>query len=79
MVDERGIEMSNEEILKLAESMLIRHLIDDETVEAFYRAAFTAGLEAAAKRCEAMINSKWVSIEAGNECAEVIRALKEMK
>ena len=84
----------NDEILKLAKECGITHNTwdyqDKCAVEAFYRAAFNAGIEAAAKECESLAGedpifksnendypSGW--LDASNECGWAIRALKGKK
>lgn len=67
----------NPDILKLAKEFETQdgyYMLIDSELEAFYRAAFNAGLEAAAKVCDVI--EPRISSSATTECAAAIRSMK---
>lgn len=68
--------MTSEEILKLAASVGLYPYYQEQArdIECFYRAAFNAGLEAAAK----VVKASYRGVYDGETCAAAVRA-KEMK
>lgn len=72
--------MTNDEILKLAKKCGIgsdcKHFVPEKEIKAFYRAAFNAGIEAAAQVCDNNKQSHYT--DNALTCADHIRNL-EMK